>query len=242
MGDHSCPYYYYTILEVPRDASSEDIKRAYRKLALRNHPDKTKDPRAHEKFKDINNAFEVLYDPVRRAVYDANGGSPVCYSRVSNDHQIDFFTGVAFGAICSVFLGGFYFMGVPSVFVGLSHVYLSHIASLDTQDPTQRKWGIFLGSLLSPAILAFSAGTVSLMYLLEGGRKTLEFTQTKWKELGDYINATYEQSKQKTLLDDDFVMIEDTPKKQTEEKKKKSVVIEEEEDDEEEEEEYWTML
>ncbi len=69
-------------------------------------------------------------------------------------------------------------MGVPSVVLGLctfhfvvdspAHVYLSHIASLDTQDPTQRKWGIFLGSVLSPAILAFSAGTISLMYLLEG--------------------------------------------------------------------------
>lgn len=62
---------YYEILNVPRDASLEDIKAAYRRLAREYHPDVRKDdPRAEERFKEINEAYQVLSDPERRAEYD----------------------------------------------------------------------------------------------------------------------------------------------------------------------------
>ena len=65
---------YYQILGVPRDASSEEIKKAFRKLARRYHPDVAKDKKAaEEKFKEINEAHEVLGDPENRRKYDELG-------------------------------------------------------------------------------------------------------------------------------------------------------------------------
>eukprot|EP00117_Sycon_ciliatum_P038640 scpid11130/ scgid0859/ DnaJ homolog subfamily B member 4; Heat shock 40 kDa protein 1 homolog; Human liver DnaJ-like protein len=64
---------YYKILGVSRDASESDIKKAYRKMALKFHPDKNKDPGAEDKFKEISEAYEVLSDSDKRAVYDKYG-------------------------------------------------------------------------------------------------------------------------------------------------------------------------
>lgn len=64
---------YYKILGVARDAGADDIKRAYRKLARKYHPDVSKEPDAEARFKEINEANEVLKDPERRAEYDALG-------------------------------------------------------------------------------------------------------------------------------------------------------------------------
>jgi molecular chaperone DnaJ len=64
---------YYEILGVPRDASTEDIKIAFRKLARQFHPDVSKEPDAEEKFKEINEAYGVLSDPQKRARYDQYG-------------------------------------------------------------------------------------------------------------------------------------------------------------------------
>ncbi|XP_032488939.1 dnaJ homolog subfamily B member 4 isoform X4 [Phocoena sinus] len=64
---------YYGILGIEKGASDEDIKKAYRKQALRFHPDKNKSPQAEEKFKEVAEAYEVLSDPKKREIYDQFG-------------------------------------------------------------------------------------------------------------------------------------------------------------------------
>src|SRR5215813_14076302 len=65
---------YYTTLGVNRDASEEDIKKAYRKLAMQYHPDRNpNDKQAEERFKEINEAYQVLSDAKKRAHYDRLG-------------------------------------------------------------------------------------------------------------------------------------------------------------------------
>jgi curved DNA-binding protein len=64
---------YYKIMGVPRDASQDDIKRAYRKLARKYHPDVSKDPQAEVRFKELGEAYEVLKDPEKRVAYDRLG-------------------------------------------------------------------------------------------------------------------------------------------------------------------------
>jgi curved DNA-binding protein len=64
---------YYKIMGVGRDASAEDIKRAYRKLARKYHPDVSKESDAEERFKELGEAYEVLRDPEKRAAYDSLG-------------------------------------------------------------------------------------------------------------------------------------------------------------------------
>jgi len=64
---------YYEILGVPRDASQDDIQKAYRKLARKYHPDINKSKEAEEKFKQVGEAYEVLKDPDKRSKYDRLG-------------------------------------------------------------------------------------------------------------------------------------------------------------------------
>jgi curved DNA-binding protein len=64
---------YYATLGVKRDASAEDIKKAYRKLAQKHHPDVSKEPKAEEKFKDVAEAYQTLKDPEKRAAFDQLG-------------------------------------------------------------------------------------------------------------------------------------------------------------------------
>lgn len=61
---------YYGLLGVEKDASFNDIKKAYRKKALKEHPDKGGDP---DKFKEITHAYEVLSDKEKREIYDRHG-------------------------------------------------------------------------------------------------------------------------------------------------------------------------
>ncbi len=70
---------YYTILGVAREASKDEIKRAYRRLAKKHHPDLNKDNQkeAEEKFKEVSEAYEVLSDPQKRVNYDRFGHAGV---------------------------------------------------------------------------------------------------------------------------------------------------------------------
>lgn len=64
---------YYKILDIGREASLDEVKRAYRRLARKYHPDVSKEPNAEARFKEVNEAYEVLKDPQKRAAYDHLG-------------------------------------------------------------------------------------------------------------------------------------------------------------------------
>jgi DnaJ-class molecular chaperone len=64
---------YYKILGISKSATDDEIKKAYRKLALKYHPDKNKAPGAEDKFKEVAEAYEVLSDKKKRDVFDQYG-------------------------------------------------------------------------------------------------------------------------------------------------------------------------
>jgi len=71
---------YYEVLGVPKNASDEDIKKAYRKHAMKHHPDRNQGDSAsksEEKFKECKEAYEMLSDPQKRAAYDQYGHAGV---------------------------------------------------------------------------------------------------------------------------------------------------------------------
>ncbi|MDR5683559.1 MAG: molecular chaperone DnaJ [Armatimonadota bacterium] len=93
---------YYQVLNVPRNASAEEIKQAYRRLAREYHPDvRREDPQAEERFKEINEAFQVLSDPERRAQYDRFGTVTAAGTR-----DFDFGFGSPFEDLFDAFFGG----------------------------------------------------------------------------------------------------------------------------------------
>ncbi len=77
---------YYEILGVPKNATQDQLKSAYRDMVLKFHPDRNKDPKAHEKMQEINEAYAVLSDPQKRQQYDAYG--PDQFGRVFSQEDI----------------------------------------------------------------------------------------------------------------------------------------------------------
>ncbi len=105
---------YYEILGVPRNSSVEEMKNAYRKLALKYHPDRNKSPDAEEKFKEISEAYAVLSDDEKRRQYDTYGREGV-YQRYG---QEDIFRGANFDDVFRDMGFGFGFEDVFSQFFG----------------------------------------------------------------------------------------------------------------------------
>ena len=66
---------YYEVLGVDRNASADDIRRAYRRLAFKYHPDRNREDGAEDKFKEVNEAYEVISNPEKRTTYDRFGFS-----------------------------------------------------------------------------------------------------------------------------------------------------------------------
>jgi len=97
---------YYEVLGVNKDASEEDIKKAYRKLAMKHHPDRNPDnPRAEEHFKEAKEAYEILTDGNKRAAYDQYGHAGVDPSAAAGAGGFGGFSD-AFGDIFSDIFGG----------------------------------------------------------------------------------------------------------------------------------------
>jgi len=99
---------YYEVLNVPRKASKDEIKKAYRKLALKYHPDRNKSPDAEEKFKEISEAYAVLSDDEKRMQYDQFGHEGISGRYTWNDifRGADFdsiFRDIGFGGFNTIF-------------------------------------------------------------------------------------------------------------------------------------------
>jgi molecular chaperone DnaJ len=95
---------YYDVLGVDRSASDEEIKKAFRKLAFKYHPDHNHDDNTGEAFKEVNEAYEVLSDREKRAVYDRYGHAGVQQNGAGRGFDDMEFSG--FGDIFEAFFGG----------------------------------------------------------------------------------------------------------------------------------------
>lgn len=104
---------YYKILGVPKSANDDTLKKAYRKLALKYHPDKNQTPGAEEKFKEIGEAYDVLSDQRKRQIYDQlgeeglknGGGGPTAGASGGNGMP----AGASFGGMPPPGAGGFHY-------------------------------------------------------------------------------------------------------------------------------------
>ncbi len=98
---------YYETLGVNRNANEEDIRKAFRKKAMEFHPDRNKETGADEKFKEVNEAYQILSDPERRSRYDQFGHAGVNSSSGFSGQGFDGFDAFGgFGDIFDAFFGG----------------------------------------------------------------------------------------------------------------------------------------
>ena len=95
---------YYEVLGVSRSASEEELKRAFRKLALEYHPDRNRSDGAEDRFKEINEAYQILSDSNKRASYDRHGHAGVSSNGARGFEGFENFGG--FGDIFDAFFGG----------------------------------------------------------------------------------------------------------------------------------------
>jgi len=120
---------FYSILEISKDASEQDIKKAYRKLNLQYHPDRNNSPDAEKKIRQINEAYETLGDPRKRQMYDnqAKGGFPFPSGG-----------GADINNIFNMFFNGGGFPGMPGFSNNGIHVFHNGVPQFMKPQPMQQ--------------------------------------------------------------------------------------------------------
>lgn len=162
---------YYKVLDVAKDASQEDVRRAFRKLAAKHHPDRNPgDAGAEERFKEINEAYTVLSDPEKRKLYDtygSTGGVP------------QYAQGSPFGGAGSAG-GGVYTNVSPEEFAGFSDFFQSMFGGFSGgvtgRSPSADPFAAFGRSAARPAPRPASAEArldVGLLDAYRGGPTTI---------------------------------------------------------------------
>ena len=148
---------YYEVLGVNKDASAEDIKKAYRKAAMKYHPDQNPgDKSAEEKFKEVNEAYEVLSDADKKARYDQYGHAGVDPNFGAGGFGGGFDGSFDFGDLGDIF-GSFFgggFGGVLGMFLGVPiFACISSLVNWFTNRSLTKK-GVTDDAMFAPAPLA----------------------------------------------------------------------------------------
>ena len=159
---------YYEILGVPRSASSDEIRKAYRKLAKQYHPDVSKEKNAEAKYKEINEAYEVLKDPDKRQKYDTLGmnwqaGQDFTPPPGWENVRMDFGNGSGFSDFFNTLFGSG-LGGLGDIFGGSANY------NYKQRPPMQRDLNVELELSLEDAV---RGGTQTLILKGASGRRTL---------------------------------------------------------------------
>src|SRR5258708_15624820 len=118
---------YYKLLDVARTATEADIKKAYRRLAMKYHPDRNPDPESEHKFKEAKEAYEILCDPQKRAAYDQFG-----HAGLEGGRGGGFSAGEAFGDLFGEMFGDIFSGGPRSRSQGFRGAQLASALGADT--------------------------------------------------------------------------------------------------------------
>jgi len=213
------PYYYYAVLEVSRDATTADIKKSYKRLALKHHPDKNfHNQISEEKFKELSQAFQVLSDVEKRRVYDFCGGvdsSNVVISKRVEDLCSGIVVGV-FSIVANVACATL--IGIPlnipvSYWMLISHLFTTWQMVPEFEAAKNiENWTKTLGTLISPAVLAVTTSAAAVYILFKGSKAALSYTQYL---IGDYFTtsqskttSTSPTNTESLLSEEDFVLLD----------------------------------
>ena len=149
------PLDYYSILGIQRDASLEEIKRAYKKLAIRWHPDKNENsPEATERFKEIAEAYDCLADSKKRSEYDTYGAEGLRNSQRSSDFRApeEIFRSF-FGQPDDIFLNRAFFIHDRGFHFGIRGPHQNFFTSGNNQTSNEELFlDVDLGDIFSGAI------------------------------------------------------------------------------------------
>ncbi|KAK7506214.1 hypothetical protein BaRGS_00002326 [Batillaria attramentaria] len=156
---------YYEVLDVKKDCTENDLKKAYRKLALQMHPDKNKAPGATEAFKAIGNAYAVLSDAEKRRKYDLYGPDLQQNTRDTSDYTHGGFEGdITPEELFNMFFGG----GFPSGHVNRrhhTHSQRSHFYTYSYGREQQSESGLTLLLQLAPILLLILLSLLSSFFV-----------------------------------------------------------------------------